>query len=420
MTGATRNHVLVVGHGDAVGARVRSRRPAARVSLLAGVGAPVGEKTRGDYDLVEVVDHHQPELAVRAARAIHAGSPVTHVVQVGEHALTSASLIARDLGLPGHDPRTVESVVDKLRMRRVLASAGLDPTTTWCPPGDLPTVSKVGAVVVKPRGSSGSRGVRVVRTQDDLDAAVGQALLHATEVGGCLVESFHAGPLYSVDCFSENGSHILIFTSQEFIDPVTCVERGYVMPAPLPPAREAVLVECALRALDALGVRDGATHTELVWTASGPRIIETHLRVAADLYAELVLDMLGIDLVDAIVLQQLGEQVGPGIRESVRWRRPRSGAAAVWFSSPNAHGRVVKVLRPAVTPAEVVIDACRLDEDYGGDTDNLARVARVMARASDPATALTTARAVARDLRFVLVVGPAAEPAEPHPSGFRP
>ena len=58
----------------------------------------------------------------------------------------------------------------------------------------------------------------------------------------------------------------------------------------------------------------GPTHTEIVLTESGPRLIETHLRFGGDSIWDLVTDATGVDLVKNQWRQMIGEKVLPGIR----------------------------------------------------------------------------------------------------------
>jgi len=56
-------------------------------------------------------------------------------------------------------------------------------------------------------------------------------------------------------------------------------ETGMFIPADLPQAQQAVVLEVATAALRALGVQTGCFHTEIKLTPSGPRVIEVNGRL---------------------------------------------------------------------------------------------------------------------------------------------
>ena len=158
-----------------------------------------------------------------------------------------------------------------------------------------------------------------------------------------VVEAFLAGVQYSVECFSEQGEHQVVTITRKYSDPVSLVELGHVMPAPLEPAEQEAIGEHVGRALDALGVEFGPTHTEIVLTQAGPRIIETHLRFGGDHIWDLVTDATGVDLVKNQWRQMIGEKVLPGIRATLQDEDRPTRCQAIWFASTQASGVLVEI-----------------------------------------------------------------------------
>jgi biotin carboxylase len=156
-----------------------------------------------------------------------------------------------------------------------------------------------------------------------------------------VVEDFLSGVQYSVECFSEQGEHQLVTVTRKYSDPVSLVELGHVMPAPLDPQDAEAIGEHVCRALDALGVEFGPTHTEIVLTESGPRLIETHLRFGGDSIWDLVTDATGVDLVKSQWRQMIGEKVLPGIRATLQERPTR--CEAIWYAVPPPSGVLVEI-----------------------------------------------------------------------------
>jgi biotin carboxylase len=158
-----------------------------------------------------------------------------------------------------------------------------------------------------------------------------------------VVEKFLSGDQYSVECFSEQGEHQVVTITRKYSDPVSLVELGHVMPAPLDPEDAEAIGAHVCRALDALGVEFGPTHTEIVLTTSGPRLIETHLRFGGDSIWDLVTDATGVDLVKNQWRQMIGEKVLPGIRSTLQDpdRAPRF--EAIWFAAAPPSGILVEI-----------------------------------------------------------------------------
>jgi biotin carboxylase len=84
--------------------------------------------------------------------------------------------------------------------------------------------------------------------------------------------------------------------------------------------------------LDALGFHDCPSHTEIVLTADGPRLIETHNRVGGDSILDIARLATGVDLYDLTVAQSIGAPV------TVTTSGSAHGAAAVWFAAPSGDG----------------------------------------------------------------------------------
>ncbi|MFD0385918.1 ATP-grasp domain-containing protein [Streptomyces stramineus] len=95
-----------------------------------------------------------------------------------------------------------------------------------------------------------------------------------------IVQEFLEGPEYIVDLYSVDGRHGLVDT---------CVyakhDRGprigiYDVADFLPPDHPdvAVLAAYTMRAADAVGIRNGSTHAEVIMTAEGPRLVELAAR----------------------------------------------------------------------------------------------------------------------------------------------
>jgi len=413
-------HVLVFGNGYDMPGRIRAR------GTDRGLAFTTSVLCRPDHlAKLEEADGHARIVAVRAdapvgewialARAIHAAQPVTRIGTFGDQCQDTAAEVGKALGVPTHDPETVRLVFDKFAMRGRLAEAGVEstPAAEVADPAALCAFAAAHGypVVVKPRRGTASTGVSVVRADDEAQAAFDRA--RGTEAAAEVVaEVFLTGEQYSVEAFSEDGAHVVVAITRKYSDPVSLVELGHVMPAPLDAVRETEIRTYVTSALDALGVRFGPTHTEVVLTPDGPRIIETHLRVGGDEIWNLVTDATGVDLVEYQLRQCVGERVLDDVRAVLADPGRTRRAEAIWFAAAPATGELVEITGArGPHPDGVTVDVlARPGAALSGLHSSDSRPAQARAHADTPEKALTLAREAIGALSFLTRV--TAEPGE--------
>ncbi|GGT16657.1 hypothetical protein GCM10010271_19430 [Streptomyces kurssanovii] len=413
-------HVLIVGGGREIPGLIREAGgPDVATTILCRMDMIPKIRRPGQHDRVIAVRSDAPdEEWIAPAAAVHARTPFTRVGTFGERDQDRAAAVAKALRLPCHTPETITWVHDKHAMRRRLTETGVDdtPVARVADPAQLRAfIAEHGTpCVVKPAQGAGSFGVSVVRSPEEADAAFARAARDFEVIpdAGVLVERFHEGPQFSVEAFSEDGEHEILAVTRKFSDPVGFVELGHVVPAALTPEQSGLVHGYVRRLLDALGVDHGVTHTEIVLTDAGPRVIETHVRPAGDEIPYLVHDVTGVDLIDFIVRQTLGEPVLADIRKALADpdvdRRPE----AIWFAVPQARGELTEVNgleKAAALPGVVAAEALLAPGDEVGDLDSSeSRAAFVRARGADAAEAVARARAAVAELDFVVRVSGAA------------
>lgn len=410
---STTEHVLVVGGGTGI---LAIHRPDCRTSVICQLPVVTRlhpEGLRRHSRVVGLpVDSPDGEW-IAAAAEIHARDPFTRVATLGEEDQRRAARIGAALGLRTHPPEVADAVCDKHLMRRVLAEAGVEnvPAARLGGAGELADWLREhpGDWIVKPVTGSASAGVS--RVSGPGDAAAAYARCESSHhpggrSGEVLVEQFLHGVQVSAEAVSEAGEHCVVALTRKYSDPVTYVEVGHVVPADLSAAQRDAVVAHTVRVLDALGVRDGVTHTELVLTPSGPRVLETHLRLAGDQIPELVREVTGVDLLDCALRQLFGESTLADVRS--RLAEPPRDAEAIWFAVPPCGGVLTDVAGVAAAEAAPgVLRVARLISDgtaIRGLTDSLSRVVAVRAQGADPRTAIRRARDAAAMCRLQMDV----------------
>jgi biotin carboxylase len=339
-----KQHLLLVGRGGRFpellhnhpGVEVRTS-VICRAQTLSRVSVPEA------HEMLIGVRPDQPSSTwIKAARTIHDQLAVTGIGAFGELDQDHASYIAEALGLEWHKPETVHRVANKLAMRRCLFDAGLDDT----PCALIQSMDELkrmashasGPIIVKPVDGTASVGVSCVVGADEAAAAWARAsATNAWSSGGVIAETFLAGPQFSVECFGVDGQHSVVGTTRKYSDPQSFVELGHVSPG-MTDELQRTIGAYVISALKALGVTFGPTHTEVVLTKNGPRIIETHIRVAGDEIPQLVADVTGVDLEQATVAQALGE--GVLSEGTLAHGVPQAQASAIWYVAADTEGRL--------------------------------------------------------------------------------
>ncbi|HEY0992757.1 MAG TPA: ATP-grasp domain-containing protein [Kofleriaceae bacterium] len=399
-------HVLVIGGLRPVHKRLKAR--GARLSLVIETHRIKPDDPPFYGRILGVAKDAPLAEYMAAARAVHSLDPITAVGAYHELFQDMAAHIASALELPFHALDTITTVRHKDVMRQRLRAAGVDPTIA-CRVQTADHVRAFAAthgypVVLKPVDGWASIGVSVLRGDADIAPAV-DWLQRGSPESAMLVEQHLAGDEISVEAMSERGVHRIVCATQKFKETVHYVELGHIIPAPLPPEVEAAVRATVDRALTAVGIRDGASHTEVMLTATGPRIVETHTRLGGDQIPELIEFVSGVDLMDLWARQTLGERVLGEVPD----RLPESKYAAIWFVTPEAVGTVERVDGEAEARAMPGVTSVQTWKPAGSKVDGLrdsfSRGVGIIAIGESPGEAMSRAQDAGKRIRFVVCCG---------------
>ncbi|WP_327228333.1 ATP-grasp domain-containing protein [Streptomyces platensis] len=298
-------------------------------------GAPAldrSNRTPGTQQVHTVDFHDGPAFLAFVDEVLKPLSP-TAVVSLTELGLEPAAAAAERLGVRGVAPAVVRHTRDKLEMRRVLARKAPHLNPAFASGGDPDAVARLFAghtpVVAKPVNGVGSNAVALLDRAADLTAD--------RRTAGTLLEAFVGGLEFSVETLSAGGRHTVVGIAQKGTTG-SFVEVSHMMPPPALDARGRARVEEAVgQLLDALGLADGPSHTEVKVDGDRVIVIETHNRLGGDGIADLVRLTTGIDWRVAA----LGWAVGAGVP---RGQAAAATAATVFFTAPP--GTVTAVAPP--------------------------------------------------------------------------
>jgi len=297
-------HIIGAGHEQV---------PAIRMAREMGCRVLVTDRNPGapgvaEADLFEPVSTADKEGNLEAARR----HGVQAVMTLGsETAVPVVARIASALGLPGISEDTAFKATNKNAMREAFVRHGV-PTPTSRPVGSLPEAVEFTAahglpVVVKPSDCSGQRGTTRVDKEGALPAAIGDALRFATD-GRAIVETFCEGPEINVTAAVSSGEvHFLSLSDRVTAAPP---HFGIAIEHISPPCVGAEMAEAiqqaSVRAIKAIGLRDGIAYPQVIAGPNGPQVIEIAARIPGGHMREVALYRSGIDMIEIAILQALG------------------------------------------------------------------------------------------------------------------
>jgi len=226
------------------------------------------------------------------------------VVAGTESGTPLADELADRLGLPGNDPATSGQRRDKHAMARALAAAGLPHAReehAVSPAHAVAAATSLGAwpVVVKPLDAAGSEDVRLCHSARAVAAAFTAIHDKRNLLGlrnrGALVQEFLTGEQFMVNAVSLGGEHRIteIWREQRLLVPGAGFVYDWEIMVPYEGEPQRALVAYLRRVLDALGVREGASHSELMVTARGPVLIECAARLQGGISSSAVTAAIG-------------------------------------------------------------------------------------------------------------------------------
>jgi len=164
--------------------------------------------------------------------------------------------------------------------------------------------------IVKPADNSGSRGIFLVEQKSDIIEAFQYAKKHSRS-GEILLEEYMEGPEVSVEALTINGmTHVIAITDKLTTGAPHFVEMGHSIPSQLSVDIQQEIINVTVSAIEAIGIDIGPSHTEIIVTKDGPKIVELGARLGGDnITTHLVPLATGIDMVECTIRLALGEDV---------------------------------------------------------------------------------------------------------------
>ncbi|WP_404337328.1 ATP-grasp domain-containing protein [Sphingomonas sp. MMS12-HWE2-04] len=287
---------------------------------------------------------------------IDAEAGLAGITSTSDYFIATAARVAAHFGLAAPSPAAIDRCRDKARQHARLREFGV-PVPNAISAGNvaqaLAAAVAIGLpAVVKPAGGSGSVGVRLCRSIDEVEVHAATLLAQSANERGLavrpavLVQAFVEAREFSVETLA---GEVIGITAKHVSAPPTFVELGHDFPASLGTAEARALADITRAAVAALDLCWGAAHTELRLGLDGPCVIEVNARLAGGFIPELIRRATGLDPIRELVRIVLARPV--------RRAPPLRGHASIRFLVPPRAGTLAAVEGvPAAAAVEGICD----------------------------------------------------------------
>lgn len=268
----------------------------------------IGERTADYFYPISIVEKDE---ILEKCREIQPDAVVTIASDLAN---ITVQYVASRLGLPSNSDENILISTNKYAMRQAFIDNGVA-TPKFAKVSEETDLAAAVAqmtypVIVKPTDRSGSRGITKVNQFNEIPEAVEAAIENSFEKCA-IIEEFIDGEEYSCECISYGGKHHVLAVTKKYTTGYPhFIETGHMEPAPISKELEDKVAMEIPKALDALQIQNGASHSEFKITDEGEvRIIEIGSRMGGDcIGSHLVHLSTGYDFVKMVIQTALGEE----------------------------------------------------------------------------------------------------------------
>lgn len=308
--------------------------------------------------------------------------------------MRSVAVIANELGLIGVSEQTALMATDKGIMRDALKRAGISIPIYYRCKNYEEYINAVNSLfsdgylcVVKPSDNSGSRGITLLDNEEltSISDAYYRALDNSRS-GEVLVEEYMLGQEVSVETISVNNEcHVIQITDKITNGAPNFVEMGHSQPSQLSSDIKCQISNLAIQANHALGITIGPSHTEIMVTKDGPKIVEVGARLGGDNITTILTPLsTGVDMVGCCIEIALGKT--PDLSKKIDM------ASAIKYF-PFDHGIIKSIIgieeAKAIPGVKQVYLVRKIGDRIDGIKCSSDRVGYAIAQADNPTLALS-------------------------------
>jgi len=187
-------------------------------------------------------------------------------------------------------------------------------------------------------------------------------LNHVDMVTDYIVEEYMEGPEISVDALVQNGKvTIMGIEDQIRMEPPYFLQLAARLPYVCTDEEMAVIQDLIERTVNAMDIKNSATHTEIIFTPEGPKIVEIGCRIGGDDLHDTILHVTGYNLMFESVMIALGME-----RDYIVETKYHT---MMKFLMPHKKGVIEEVFIPEDVKSDPDIFSIDLLMDKGEDVD---------------------------------------------------
>ncbi|MGG0418677.1 ATP-grasp domain-containing protein [Priestia aryabhattai] len=224
---------------------------------------------------------------------------IAHIIAGTETGVFLADVLSEKIGVPGNNPGTSILRRNKYKMHEALKLSNIahakqgyfhtiGEAITWADEQDI------WPLVAKPLDSAGSDSVSFCSNIEELTNACNLILNHKNKLGfkndGVLIQECLEGQQYFVNAVTLDGKHAITEIWKDKRNQGIC-DIEELLPYEGKVQKE--IIEYVRTVLTCLGIEQGPSHTELMFTNRGPVLIESGARMMGTILEEAVVSAIG-------------------------------------------------------------------------------------------------------------------------------
>lgn len=248
------------------------------------------------------------------------------VIPLNDYGVLTAAEVSLKLGLRGLSLDAARAATSKAMMRKIWKSEGLPSPKYEVHRNSArirEAIIRLGfPSILKPAHGvgGGSRGVVVVRSESEIEAAIQISQSYYDDKSTIIEEFVDGNSEHSCEVILDNGLPRLIIVGDKEKSPLPFrVDRSVIYPTSLMPDQLKIVEDVVCRAVISLGVNVGAAHVEFAMTGNGPVLFELGARCGGGATPSLITPFVsGVDLFIQQIRSLLGETLNISHRSKSR------------------------------------------------------------------------------------------------------
>lgn len=300
-----RKKIVIIGANDFQNQLIlKAKEMGYETHVFAWQDGSIGEKTADYFYPISIIEK---EKILEECKKI---KPCGITSIASDLAVVTVNYVAEKLGLKGNPDSITQKCTNKYRMRQALQEYGVR-TPKFQVVDEQEQIDLTGfefPIIVKPTDRSGSRAITKLCNEDGIGAAIKEACAVSFEKKA-IVEEFIEGEEYSCEMISYNGCHNCLAITKKFTTGSPhYIETGHMEPSGLSKDQCDLVEQTVREALNALGIVNGASHSEFKINGKGEvGIIEIGARMGGDcIGSDLVYLSTGYDFLKMVIEAAVG------------------------------------------------------------------------------------------------------------------